>query len=177
MLGARDVGWAVAVGALLMALVQYRAEQSAKGAVERDAEQGFLQVYEGSRFVTGELVSPGRAASADPHEPAIETRRFELVGTRPSLSGRSIEILARHVIKLANGAPGGEDASQEVHAKLERRGKVWAYTLFETRDGQLLDPAAEGNPWARALIARRGNATGTAPGSAESVPAAAPAGD
>ena len=95
------------------------------------------------------------------------------MGARPSLTGRSIEILARHVIKLANGAPGGEDASQEVHAKLERRGKAWAYTLFETRDGQLLDPEADGNPWARALIARQKSTADTRPAGAGSAPTGA----
>ena len=151
----RDLGWAFGLCAALVVLVQCRAEWSATSAVTRDAEQGFLQAYEGSRFITGDLISPGNGGYADPLKPMIDVRRFEILAARQGLTGRSIELVARHVIKLVDGTPGGEDASQEVHAKLERKGSQWIYTLFETRDGQLLEPPGEGNPWARALLARQ----------------------
>jgi hypothetical protein len=153
--GIRDLGWALGLCTALVVLVQCRTEWSAKAAVERDAQQGFLQAYDGSRYITGELITPGHGGYADPLKPMIDARRFELLAARQGLTGRSIELVARHVIKLVNGTPGGEDASQEVHAKLERKGSQWVYTLFETRDGQLLEPPGEGNPWARALLARQ----------------------
>lgn len=173
MFGARDIGWAFGLCAVLVLFVQCRSEWSAKAAVEHDAEQGFLQAYEGSRFITGELVSPGHGGYADPLKPMIDTRRFEILAERQGLTGRSIELVARHVIKLVNGTPGGEDASQEVHAKLERKGSQWVYTLFETRDGQLVEPPGDGNPWARALLARQQTAE---PGASGGDQAPGPAG-
>lgn len=177
MFGARDVGWALGLWLALVVLVQCRAGRSAESAVERDAEQGFLQAYEGSRFITGELVTPGNGGYADPLKPMIDTRRFEILAERQSLTGRSIELVARHVIKLANGTPAGEDASQEVHAKLERQGSKWVYTLFETRDGQLLQPPGEGNPWARALLARQQAVLGPSDGGERAGPTGAAEGD
>jgi hypothetical protein len=162
--GARDVGWALGLGMLLVVLVQCRAEWSAQAAVERDATQGFLEAYAGSRFLSGELVTPGNGGYADPLKPTIEAHRFEILAKRQSLSGRAVELVARQIIKLVNGVPGGEDASQEVHVKLERKGSGWEYTLFETRDGQLLQPPGDGNPWSRALLARQQAAQGPAGG-------------
>jgi hypothetical protein len=148
-LGLRDVGWAVALGALLVALVHYRGSASAMRAVARDAEQGLRIAYEDA--------------------PTFAVQRLQIVGTRQSLTGRSVEIVARQFITLDRGVTDSEQASLEVHAKLERSAAGWKYTLFETRDGQLIEPPGDGNPWARSLRARRG-----APGAEPSAPPVAP---
>jgi len=153
--GLRDIVWACAICGALALFFQLQPQWSARAAIKRDALAGFNEAYAGSRFVSGDLITSNGAAHIDPMRPLVQTRQLEVQAQRIDLTGNKSEIVARHVIYLLGSTEPDGNASQEVHARLERQDGDWVYTLFETRDGQVLSEPNHGNPWARALVARR----------------------
>jgi len=150
---ARDIGWAVLICLLLTFVWDCRPARDARLFVERESQAGFDEAYTGHRFISGELiVKPGAGGGhADPMAVEVTARRFEIKAQRTSFSGRSSELVVRHVIKLMDGTAEGHDASQEIHVRLAKQDGHWVYVLFEVRGRGEIEGPNESNPWARAL--------------------------
>jgi hypothetical protein len=152
MFGARDAVWSLAICAALTLLVQCRPAWSARRFIERESKAGFRQAYAGHRFVDGEVITGASGgAHLDPTAPMVMLRRLEITAERASWTGKRAEFVVRHMIQLQGLDPAGDDASQEIHVQIEKRGARWTYTLFQVRGrGAVPDPNAR-NPWALAL--------------------------
>jgi hypothetical protein len=152
MLGTRDVVWSLLICAALTLLTQCRPAWSARRFIERESRTGFELAYAGRRFVSGEIISAGgQGTHIDPLAPMVTLRRLEITAERLSWTGDKAEFVVRHAITVQGADPQGDDASQEIHVRIEKQGSGWVYTLFEVRDrGSIADPNT-GNPWARAL--------------------------
>jgi hypothetical protein len=157
MFGARDVVWSLAICAALTLLVQCRPVWSARRFIERESTNGFREAYAGRRYLSGEVIVPqSGGAHLDPMAPMVLLRRLEISAERTSWTGDKAEFVVRHLIQLQGVDPAGDDASQEIHVQIEKRGGSWFYTLFEVRGrGTVADPN-ERNPWAVALEAADG---------------------
>jgi hypothetical protein len=152
MFGTRDVVWSLAICAALTLLMQCRPAWSARRFIERESKAGFEQAYAGQRFASGEIISAaGKGVHIDPLAPMVTLRRLEITAERLSWTGDKAEFVVRHAIAVEGADPQGDDASQEIHVRIEKQGSGWTYTLFEVRGrGSIADPNT-GNPWARAL--------------------------
>jgi len=152
MFGARDAVWSLAICAALTLLVQCRPMWSARRFIERESKAGFRQAYAGHRFLDGEVITgPKGGAHLDPTAPMVTLRRLEVTAERTSWTGKKAEFVVRHLIQLQGLDPAGNDASQEIHVQIEKRGGGWVYTLFQVRGrGAIPEPNAR-NPWAFAL--------------------------
>jgi len=155
----RDIVWSVLVCVALTGALQLLPAWSAHSQVERDALEGFVQAYAGYRYLSGDVITPrDRGVQVDPLRPPVVRRRLDITAEKINWSGNKVELIAYHMIELADGSPGNADASQEVHVRLERRGSHWVYTLFDVRSGPSLEVLGGGNPWAQALIAAQAQA-------------------
>jgi hypothetical protein len=150
--GARDVVWSLAICAALTLLVQCRPAWSARRFIERESKAGFLEAYAGHRYLNGEVIMPKNGgAHLDPMAPMVLTRRLEITAERTNWSGAKAEFVVRHLVQVQDLAPGGTDATREVHVQIEKQAGSWTYTLFEVRDvGAVANPNAR-NPWAIAF--------------------------
>ena len=122
--------------------------------VEREAEVGFQEAYAGHRWLrSGDIITPpGGGVHVDPMAAPVTMRRLEITAEAVGWSGNKAEFVARHLLDL-----GGEDATQEVHVKIEKRLGSWSYTSFIVRGrGEIAEPNA-GNPWTRALRLGKGS--------------------
>ena len=147
----RDWLWALGICAALVLAFYYRPLWSARRFLQRESENGFLEAYEGHRWMSGAIIArDGRAgAVTDATAPPVLARRFEIEAEHITFNGRRAEFVVRHVIKLAGSTPGGEDRTRQVHVKLRRRGSGWAYEHFQARGSAALDLPMDDNPWAR----------------------------
>lgn len=155
MLRGRDLLWAIAVCASLTLAFYYRPLWSARRFVQRESQVGFLQAYEGHRWIDGQLIGGGStSAKWDPLAQAVMTRSLIIEAENVSWKGDRAAFVVRHVVKLQDGAPGGEDASTEIHVELRKQSGDWRYTRFQVRGTSPMQLPIEGNPWARALANR-----------------------
>ncbi len=153
MLGVRDIGWALFLCLVLTLLLQCRPTWEARRFLERESRAGFLEAYAGHRYLSGEAIGPDSSFGlrVDPMATAVMTRRFEITAEKISLTGNGAEFVARQLIQLADGSPGGADASQEVHVRIAKQDGHFVYTRFEVRGQGEIDEPNAANPWARAI--------------------------
>jgi hypothetical protein len=153
MISMRDAVWSLLICGALTLFFECRPAWDAQRFVERESQAGFLEAYAGHRFMNGEIIQPasGGGMQVDPLASTVMSRHFEITAMRMSWNGKKVELLARHLIQLAEGDRGGTDASQDVRVQLEKQGGHWIYTLFEVRErGPIEDPNGA-NPWSRAI--------------------------
>lgn len=157
MLRGRDFLWAIALCASLTLAFHYRPLWSARRFVQRESEIGFLQAYEGHRWISGQLIGGGGGSTSakwDPTAQAVMGRGLVIEAENVSWKGDRAAFVVRHVVKLQDGSPGGEDASTEIHVELRKQGGDWQYIRFQARGTPAMQLPVEGNPWARAFANR-----------------------
>jgi hypothetical protein len=156
MLRGRDLLWALAICAALTLVFHYRPLWSARRFVQRQSQVGFVEAYHGHRWIDGQLVGGGSNTGAqwDPLLPPILARSLVIQAENVNWKGDRAGFVVRHIVKLQDGSPGGQDASSEIHVELRKQRGDWRYTRFQVRGSSPMEPPIEGNPWTRALAKR-----------------------
>lgn len=152
----RDWLWALGICAALTLVFYYRPLWSARRFVQQESEQGFLEAYAGHRWMSGAIIEASGSSGAvtDPMATPVLTRRLNIEAEDISFNGRRAEFVVRHVIRVADHTPGGEDRSEQIHVKLHRRGSRWEYEHFQALGRPALELPADENPWALTALAR-----------------------
>lgn len=151
MVRGRDVLWALAICAALTLAFHYRPLWNARRFVQRESEFGFRQAFEGHRFINGQLIGGG---TWDPMALPVTSRALVIEAEDVNWKGTRAEFIVRHVVRLQDGTPGGEDRSTEIHVALKKQSGTWRYTQFQVRGQTPVEVPIEGNPWGKALRAR-----------------------
>jgi hypothetical protein len=153
MLGVRDIVWSALICGALVLFFDCRPAWQARRFLEQHAEAGFLQAYAGHRWSGSDtIIKPKDAGGARDRTLArrVQKQRLDFKAQRMSWSGKRGEFVVRHVIHLEDGTPFGEDVSQDIHLRIEKRFGRWHYTLFEVRGAGAIDTT--GNPFLEALV-------------------------
>lgn len=152
MINVRDIIWAAVICLFLTLGIYYRPAWDARSFVREQAEDGFRIAYDGHRFISGEpIVSPQKSGTHhDPLKIGVLRRRFYIEAERVAWNGASAEFVVRHLIRLEGNTIEGEDASQDIHVRLERTNRGWAYTHFRVRGQGAVEDLDAGNPFATA---------------------------